>query len=189
MIRRRRNMSAESRSSRVFALQKPHYKRKMKILFVCHGNICRSPMAQAIFTKMLEDEGLSEKFFVDSAATSREEIGNNVYPPARRTLEKHGIHGFSHNARQMTVNDYETFDVIKVMDRYNYANVLRMTGNDPKAKISMLLNHDVADPWYTGDFETTYNDIVQGCKELLNHEGFYKNLLKFDCKFNFYAYT
>ncbi len=138
----------------------------MKIMFVCHGNICRSPMAQAVFTKMVENAGLSEKFIVDSAATSREEIGNDVYPPARRTLERHGIKGFSHKARQLTVKDYNTFDVIKVMDKYNYANILRMTNNDPKAKVSMLLDRDVADPWYTGDFETTYQDLVQGCNKL-----------------------
>ncbi len=139
-------------------------------MFVCHGNICRSPMAQAIFAKMVETAGLSEKIFVDSTATSREEIGNNVYPPARRTLEKHGIHGFSHSARQLTAKDYDTFDVIKVMDKYNYSNVMRMTNNDPESKVSMLLDKDVADPWYTGDFESAYQDIFHGCKKLLSEE-------------------
>jgi len=142
-------------------------KIEMKIMFVCHGNICRSPMAHAIFSKLIEKAGLSEKVIVDSAATSREEVGSSVYPPAKRELEKHGICGFFHSARQMTKEDYETFDIIKVMDHYNHSNVMKMTNGDPKAKVSMLLDRDVADPWFTGDFETAYNDIFQGCTQLL----------------------
>lgn len=140
----------------------------VRVLFVCHGNICRSPMAQAVFQKMIEEQGRSEGFHVDSAATSSEEIGNGVYPPARRTLERHGIRGFSHTARRFTQNDYRDFDIIKVMDGYNYSNMMRLTSNDPYGKVSMLLeDREVSDPWYTDDFETAYNDILEGCRDLL----------------------
>lgn len=137
----------------------------MKIMFVCHGNICRSPMAQAIFENLAQKAGLD--VVVDSAATSREEIGNAVYPPAQRTLQRHGITGFSHHARQFTKTDYLNYDVIKVMDHYNLSNVLRIIGHDSLGKVSLLLDCDISDPWYTGDFEQAYVDILEGCQNLL----------------------
>jgi protein-tyrosine phosphatase len=139
----------------------------MKIMFVCHGNICRSPMAQAIFEKLASQAGLD--VVVDSAATSREELGNAVYPPAQRTLQRHGITGFTHHARQFTKTDYLNFDIIKVMDHYNFSNLLRIIGNVSQNKVSLLLGRDISDPWFTGDFERTYQDLYEGCQKLLTH--------------------
>ena len=141
----------------------------IRILFVCHGNICRSPMAEYIM-RSLADSSLYE---ISSAATSREEIGNPVYPPARRKLQEHGIRCDGHSARQMTKSDYSYYDRIIGMDRANIRNILKVTGGDPDHKISMLLDHteragqEVADPWYTGDFETAWRDISLGCAGLL----------------------
>ena len=137
----------------------------MRIMFVCHGNICRSPMAQAIFENLARQAGLDVT--VDSAATSTEEIGNGVYPPAQRTLQRHGITGFTHRARQLTKTDYLNFDVIKVMDHYNLSNIKRIIGNDSQGKVSLLLDREISDPWYTGDFEQAYSDILEGCQNLL----------------------
>lgn len=142
--------------------------RYVKVLFVCHGNICRSPMAQYVFSALALERGVASCFEVDSAATSREEIGNAVYPPARRILSLHGIGGIDHRARQMSISDYEYYDVIKVMDYNNVRNAMRLTGNDPDGKISMLLDREVSDPWYTDDFDTCYNDILEGCSKLLD---------------------
>ena len=138
-----------------------------RILFVCHGNICRSPMAQYIFSKLAEEAGVGHMFEVDSAATSSEEIGNPVYPPARRILAAHGIKRMDHSARQMTMDDYRYYDRIIVMDAANLWNARRMTGGDPEGKIEMLLDRQIDDPWFTDDFQTAYEDILKGCENLL----------------------
>lgn len=146
---------------------------KKKILFVCHGNICRSPMAEFIMKKLASDAGLSGAFEIASAATSTEEIGNPVYPPARRKLVEHGIACDGKTARQLTRRDYDNYDLLIGMDRYNIRNMERMCGGDPDGKIHMLMEYaghdgqDVADPWYTGDFNATWLDCLNGCKGLL----------------------
>ena len=137
-----------------------------KILFVCHGNICRSPMGEFIMKDLVAKAGLAERFEIASAATSREEIGSPVYPPARQELAKHGISCQGKTARQVTAADYEYYDRIYYMDGRNAKNLARMLPADPE-KIRPLLDHDVADPWYTGDFTTTWNDILEGCKAIL----------------------
>ncbi len=143
------------------------------ILFVCHGNICRSPMAEFVMKDMVRRKRLESRFEVASAATSREELGNPVYPPARRKLAEHGIACDGHRARQMTKADYDHYDLIVCMDRNNIRNALRITGGDPMHKIVLLLDYagrtggEVADPWYTGDFDATWDDIVSGCEGLL----------------------
>lgn len=124
-------------------------------------------MAQYVFTSLVEKKGLTAFFETDSAATSTEEISNPVYPPARRILARHGITEVDHRARQMSMADYRYYDVIKVMDMNNMRNARRMTGGDPDGKISMLLDREVSDPWYTDDFETCYSDILEGCTKLL----------------------
>ncbi len=143
-----------------------------KILFVCHGNICRSPMAEFVMKKLVADAGLSDKFEIESAATSTEEIGNPVYPPAKRKLAEHGIGCAGKTARQMNKGDYAKFDLLIGMDSANIRNMTRICGGDPEDKIKLLLNYaglnrDVADPWYTGDFDATWNDVTKGCKALL----------------------
>ena len=143
-----------------------------KILFVCHGNICRSPMAEFVMKKLVSDMGLSHEFYIESAATSREEIGNPVYQPVRKLLSQHGIDTSGKTARQMTKGDYDRFDYIVAMDRNNLRNMERIIGRDTEGKVSLLLHHagidrDVADPWYTRDFEATWDDVNVGCKALL----------------------
>ena len=138
----------------------------IKILFVCHGNICRSPMGEYVLKDMVARRGLSDRFEIDSAAVSREEIGNDVYPPARREMAKHGVSCHGHAARQVTMADYHRFDRIYYMDRSNARYLDRMLPRDPD-KIRPLLDHDVADPWYTGDFGATWRDIVEGCEAIL----------------------
>lgn len=137
-----------------------------KILSVCHGNICRSPMAEFILKDMARRAGVGQNFEVASAAVSREELGNPVYPPARRELAKHGISCAGKAARQVTPADYADYDRIYYMDRSNARYLARMLPADPE-KIRPLLDRDVADPWYTGDFSATWADLVEGCSAIL----------------------
>ena len=140
----------------------------IKVLFVCHGNICRSPMAEFMLKDRVQRAHREGEFEIASAATSREEIGNPVYPPARRKLAQYGISTKGKYARQMTVRDYQYYDYILIMDKNNYRNVLRIIGEDTSGKVHLLLDfterkgESIADPWYTGDFDTTYNDIQEG---------------------------
>ena len=138
----------------------------IRVLFVCHGNICRSPMGEYILKDMVFRAGRSGEFEIDSAAVSREEIGNGVYPPARRELERRGVPCGGHRARQVTMEDYRHFDRIYYMDASNARYLNRLLPNDPD-KIRPLLPRDVADPWYTGDFAQTYEDLVEGCRNIL----------------------
>ena len=143
-----------------------------KILFVCHGNICRSPMAKFIFSDLVRRKGLAAEYFIDSAATSDEETGNPMYPPAREELMRRGVPFDSHRARRMNAEDYQNFDVIAVMDEQNLSNVRRMTGGDPKGKVHLLLEYAgehaaISDPWFTRDFARAYDDILRGCEGLL----------------------
>ena len=137
-----------------------------KILFVCHGNICRSPMGEYVLKDMVKKAGKEGEFEIDSAAVSREEIGNPVYMPARRELERHGVSCGGHRARQVTVADYRHFDRIYYMDASNARYLSRMLPADPD-KIRPLLPRDVADPWYTGNFAATWEDITQGCRKIM----------------------
>ena len=144
----------------------------IKILFVCHGNICRSPMAEYVMKHLVEQEGIAHLFEIASAATSAEEIGNPVYPPARRKLEEHGIGCAGHAARQLTKRDYARYDLLVGMDRANVRNMQRICGRDPAGKIRLLMSYagkdrEVADPWYTGDFEATWQDVSEGCRAIL----------------------
>ena len=140
-----------------------------KILFVCHGNICRSPMAEFIMKDIVKKAGMDEQFHIESAATSTEEIGNSVYPPARRKLAEHGISCEGKTARQMTRSDYDRFDLLVGMDEWNIRNMKRIAGGDPDRKIFKMLDFisrhgDVADPWYTGNFDATWRDCLEGCE-------------------------
>ncbi len=144
-----------------------------KILFVCHGNICRSPMAEFVMKDLVRKAGLASQFYIESAATSREEIGNPVYPPARRKLAQHGISCDGHAARQLTNQDYDEYDLLIGMDSANLRNMQRIYSGDPDGKLHLLMDytdcsHDVADPWYTGDFEATWQDVLAGCQGLLH---------------------
>ena len=144
-----------------------------RILFVCHGNICRSPMGEFILKDLVEKAGLEDRFHIESAATSTEEIGNPVYPPARRKLAQHGIDCAGKTARQLTADDYGRFDLLLGMDRANIRNMTRICGGDPQGKIHLLMEYaghpgrEVADPWYTGDFEAAWDDVLAGCQGLL----------------------
>lgn len=145
----------------------------IKILFVCHGNICRSPMAEFVMKDLVEKEGLADQFYIRSAATSREELGNPVYPPARQKLAEHGISCAGKTARQLRADDYEGYDLLIGMDSANLRNMRRICGGDEEGKISLLLDHtshpgDVADPWYTRDFDATWRDVEEGCRGLLD---------------------
>ena len=145
---------------------------KYRILFVCHGNICRSPMAEFVMKDLVRRAGMEQQFQIESAATSTEEIGNSVYPPARRKLAEHNISCQGKTARQMTRADYGCFDLLIGMDSWNIRNMRAICGGDPEGKIRMLMDFtrrpgDVADPWYTGDFEATWCDVLEGCESLL----------------------
>ena len=144
----------------------------IKILFVCHGNICRSPMAEFVMKNLLNKKGMADQFEIASAATSTEEIGNPVYPPAKRKLKEHGISCEGKTARQMTKADYTYYDYIIAMDHLNIRNMTKFVGNDPDNKVSLLMDFtshpkDVADPWYTEDFDATWKDVYEGCVGIL----------------------
>jgi protein-tyrosine phosphatase len=138
----------------------------IKILFICHGNICRSPMAEFVMKDMVKKAGRAGEFQIASAAVSREELGNPVYPPARRELQKHGIACDGHRAHQITRSELESYDLIYYMDGSNARYLRRLFGDDA-AKCRPLLERDVADPWYTGDFGATWDDICEGCRRIL----------------------
>ncbi|HIX65110.1 MAG TPA: low molecular weight phosphotyrosine protein phosphatase [Candidatus Anaerotruncus excrementipullorum] len=146
----------------------------IKVLFICHGNICRSPMAEFVMKWLVERAGLSGRFEIASAATSTEELGNPVYPPARRKLAEHGISCAGKTARQLQAADYGRYDRLIGMDGANLRNMRRICGGDPEGKMHLLLDYaqrpgqEVADPWYTGDFEATWRDVLAGCQGLLN---------------------
>ena len=146
----------------------------IKILFICHGNICRSPMAEFVMKDLVRKAGLESQFQIASAATSTEEIGSPVYPPARRKLAEHGINCSGKTARQLTRADYDRYDLLIGMDNANLRNMRRICGGDSDGKIRLLLEFtgrsgEVADPWYTGDFEATWRDVLEGCSGLLRH--------------------
>ncbi len=149
----------------------------VRVLFVCYGNICRSTMAEFVLKDMVAKRGLSEQFHIESAATSTEELGNPVYPGTQRVLRAHGIGGFEgKRARQLRRADCNDFDLIIGMDEANMRNMGRVLGGDAQGKLLKLLEfagsaRDVADPWYTGDFDTTYEDVCDGCEGLLNFLG------------------
>ena len=145
----------------------------VKILFVCHGNICRSPMAEFLMKELVRQAGQAEAFCIASAATSAEELGNPVYPPVRRKLAEHGIDCTGKTARQLTRRDYEDWDLLIGMDEENMAGMRRLFGGDPEGKLHMLLedaglHQGVADPWYTRDFDAAWQDVTVGCTALLN---------------------
>ena len=144
----------------------------IKILFICHGNICRSPMAEFIMKDLVKQAGKDRKFTIASAATSREELGNPVYPPVRRMLRQHGIDCSGKTARQITQEDYTRFDLLIGMDHANLRNMQRFFQGDPDQKLHLLLEYtnrpgEVADPWYSGDFDAAWRDIYAGCQGLL----------------------
>ena len=145
----------------------------IKILFVCHGNICRSPMAEYVMKVLVKKAGKERAFRIASAATSTEELGNPVYPPARRMLRQHGIDCAGKTARQICRADYDEYDLLIGMDQANLRNMRSLVGGDPSGKLRLLLDYtdhpgSVADPWYTGDFEATWMDVLEGCKGLLD---------------------
>ncbi|GFI62466.1 low molecular weight protein-tyrosine-phosphatase YfkJ [Clostridiales bacterium] len=145
----------------------------IRILFVCHGNICRSPMAEFIMKDLVKKSDLESKYNIESAATSTEEIGNPVYPHARRKLAEHGISCDGKTARQITGHDYSKYDFIIGMDQANMRNMRRIFGSDPDKKLHLLMDFtsrpgDVSDPWYTRDFDKTWIDILEGCQRLLD---------------------
>ncbi|MBE6913422.1 MAG: low molecular weight phosphotyrosine protein phosphatase [Ruminococcaceae bacterium] len=145
----------------------------IKVLFICHGNICRSPMAEFVMKEMVRRAGREAEFQIASAATSTEELGNPVYPPVRRLLAAHGIDCSGKTARQLRRSDYDDYDLLIGMDDANLRNMQRICGGDPERKIHLLLDYtdhpgSVADPWYTRDFEATWRDVNDGCSALLD---------------------
>lgn len=144
---------------------------KIQILFICHGNICRSPMAEYVLKDMAREMGIEHRLHIESAATSAEELGNPIYPPVLQKLAEHGIICGKHAARRLRKADYDEFDMLIGMDEANVRSICRICGQNEK--VSMLLDYtdrpgDVADPWYTGDFEATWRDVERGCRGLLN---------------------
>ncbi len=147
-----------------------------KILFICHGNICRSPMAEFVMKDLVKKAGLENQFYIASAAVSAEETGNPVYPPARRKLAEHGISCAGKTARQLTKGDYGRYDLLIGMDQANLRNMRRICGGDPEGKLRLLMDFtdrpgEVADPWYTGNFDATWQDVLEGCERLLEAAG------------------
>ncbi|MCR5351811.1 MAG: low molecular weight phosphotyrosine protein phosphatase [Bacteroidales bacterium] len=145
---------------------------RTKILFVCHGNICRSPMAEYILKALVRSRGLEDRYHIESAAVSMEELGNPIYPPARRCLTQHGIPFDVRRARQITRADYARFDRIICMDASNLRLLRHIIPEDPQGKVHLMMSYtgrgrDVADPWYTGDFETTFQDLLSACEAML----------------------
>lgn len=145
----------------------------IKVLMVCHGNICRSVMAEFMLKDMVAKRGLSDSFYIESCATSNEEIGNDIYPPAKRKLSAEGIPFTRHYARRITPADYDRFDYILAMEGYNLRNISYIIPSDPSGKIRLLMDftgspRDIADPWYTGNFDRTYDDLVEGLEAFLS---------------------
>ncbi len=145
-----------------------------KILFICHGNICRSPMAQFVFTHLAKQQGVLDQFEIQSCATSSEETGNPVHPGTLRKMREEGIPVFAHFATKLTRQDYDRYDYLIGMEQHNIRNIMRIIGKDPQNKVHRLLDftpnpRDIADPWYTGNFEDTYQDVLKGCQALLAH--------------------
>ena len=147
----------------------------IKILFICHGNICRSPIGEYVFRQMVKDKHLEDQISVASAATSTEELGNPIYPPAQAVLREHGIDPYGHQARQITKKDYDEYDYLILMDNWNIRNALRFWKEDSEQKMHLVLEYsdeysgEVDDPWYTRDFDTAYKQIKSGCAGLLKH--------------------
>lgn len=151
--------------------------KKHSILFICHGNICRSPMAEFVLKHLVKQRGVEDDFYIASAATSYEEIGNDIHRGTRRKLKEEGIPFEKRAAVRATKQDYDDYDYLIVMDRYNVSNLRQIVGGDKEGKIKMLLEfagerRDIADPWYTGDFDKTYDDVLRGCEGLLRFLGY-----------------
>ncbi len=146
----------------------------IKVLFVCHGNICRSPMAEYLFKYYVNSKGVADKFYIESCATSTEEIGNHIHYGTKRVLDKYKIDASKKTARQFTTSDYDKFDYIIIMDRNNQYNLKRFIKDDSKNKVHLFLeyaglNRDISDPWYTGDFSKTESDIIIGIKSFYSY--------------------
>ncbi|MCD8020809.1 MAG: low molecular weight phosphotyrosine protein phosphatase [Clostridiales bacterium] len=146
----------------------------INVLFICHGNICRSPMAEFIFKDMVEKRGLADNFTIESCATSTEEIGRSLHPGARAKLDQMGIPHQRRRARRLTKKDYEDFDYLLCMDEWNVRNTRRIIRKDPDDKVHMLLEYagqrrEIADPWYTDNFDETYDDLILGCEAFLQY--------------------
>ena len=145
-----------------------------KILMICHGNICRSTMAEFVMKDMVRKAGLEDEYYIESAATSREEIGNDTHPGTKRKLTEVGIPFTKRRARQVTKSDYDEYDYLVIMDQNNFRNLNRIIGSDPENKVFKLLdfagkNRDIADPWYTGNFDETYDDVLEGCEAFIEY--------------------